>query len=87
MLVLSSTTALRYYNFCTDGSTSRKLWIPLHKKAQAFAEHLANVFQQHPSENEPEEEDALIQLLETPYQLEPLSTVSKGLKFKKSSTA
>jgi hypothetical protein len=25
----------------------------------------------HPSENEPEEEEALIHLLETPYQLEP----------------
>jgi hypothetical protein len=41
------------------------------EKAHAFAEHLAKVFQPHPSENEPEEEEALIQLLETPYQLEP----------------
>jgi hypothetical protein len=39
------------------------------KKAHAFAEHLAKVFQPHPSENEPEE--ALAQLFETPYQLEP----------------
>jgi hypothetical protein len=37
------------------------------KKAHAFAEHLAEVFQPHPSENEPEEEEALIQLLETLY--------------------
>jgi hypothetical protein len=42
-----------------------------HGKAHAFAEHLAEVFQLHPSENEPEEEEALIQLLETPYQLKP----------------
>jgi hypothetical protein len=41
------------------------------KKAHTFAEHLANVSQPHLSENEPEEEEALIQLLGTPYQLEP----------------
>jgi hypothetical protein len=41
------------------------------EKADVFAEHLANVFQLHPSENEPEEEEALKQLLQTPYQLEP----------------
>jgi hypothetical protein len=41
------------------------------EKAHAFAEHLANVCRPHPSENEPEEEEARIQLLETPYQLEP----------------
>jgi hypothetical protein len=42
------------------------------EKVHASAEHLANVFQPpHPSENEPEEEEALIQLLETPHQLEP----------------
>jgi hypothetical protein len=40
-------------------------------KAHAFANHLANVFQPHPSENSPEEDEALTQLLETPYQLEP----------------
>jgi hypothetical protein len=42
------------------------------EKAHAFAEHLANVFQPHLSENEPEgeEEEALMQLLVTPYQLE-----------------
>jgi hypothetical protein len=32
------------------------------EKAHAFAEHLANFFQPHPSENEPEEEEAFIQL-------------------------
>jgi hypothetical protein len=42
------------------------------EKAHAFAEHLANVFQPHPSESQPEGEEALTQLLETPYQLEPL---------------
>jgi hypothetical protein len=41
------------------------------KKANAFAEHLTKVFQRHHSENEPEEEEALIRLLETPSQLEP----------------
>jgi hypothetical protein len=41
------------------------------EKAHAFAEHLANVFQPHPSENEPAEEETLIQLLETPYRLKP----------------
>jgi hypothetical protein len=40
------------------------------KKAHAFTEHLADVFQPHLSENELEEEE-LIQLLEVPYQLEP----------------
>jgi hypothetical protein len=30
------------------------------EKAHAFAEHLANVYQPHPSENEPQEEEALI---------------------------
>jgi hypothetical protein len=33
--------------------------------------HLANVFQPHPSENEPKEEEALIQLIENHDQLEP----------------
>jgi hypothetical protein len=41
------------------------------EKAHAFAEHLANGFQPHRSGNGPEEEEALVQLLETPYQLEP----------------
>jgi hypothetical protein len=37
-------------------------------QAHAFAKHFAQVFQPHPLENTPE---GLIQLLETPYQLEP----------------
>jgi putative salt-induced outer membrane protein YdiY len=41
------------------------------EKACAFTEHLAKVFQLHRSENESEEKEALIQLLETPYQLGP----------------
>jgi hypothetical protein len=41
------------------------------RKAHAFAEHLANVSQPHPSENQPEVEETLMQLLETPYQLQP----------------
>jgi hypothetical protein len=51
--------------------TSQGTWARSNvEKARAFAEHLANVFQLHLSEDEPEEE-ALIQLLETSYQLEP----------------
>jgi hypothetical protein len=41
------------------------------KKALAFTKRLTCVFQPHLSENEPKEEKALIQLLESPYQLEP----------------
>jgi hypothetical protein len=40
-------------------------------KTHAFAERLAKDFQLHPSENEPEEENALTQVLETLYHLEP----------------
>jgi hypothetical protein len=67
--------------------TSQGTWARSNvEKAHAFTEHLAKLFQPHPSENVPEEE-ALIQLLETPYQLEPPINISKELKFKKSSTA
>jgi hypothetical protein len=41
------------------------------EKAQTFADHLATVFKPHPSENPPEEEEALNLQLEIPYQLEP----------------
>jgi hypothetical protein len=52
--------------------TSQGTWAGSNvEKAHAFVEHLANVFQPRPLENEPEEEEALMQLLETPYQLEP----------------
>jgi hypothetical protein len=52
--------------------TSQGTWARSNvKKAHASAEHLAKVFQLHPSENEPQEEEALTQLLETTYQLEP----------------
>jgi hypothetical protein len=40
-------------------------------KQHDIAEHLAEVFQPHPSQIETKQEDALIQLLETPYQLKP----------------
>jgi hypothetical protein len=44
------------------------------EKAQTFADHLTTVFQPHPSENPPEEKEALTLQLEIPYQLErPLS--------------
>jgi hypothetical protein len=53
------------------------------EKAHAFANHLANVFQPHPTENQPEEEEALTQLLETPYQLEPpINSIFNTLKFR-----
>jgi hypothetical protein len=51
------------------------------EKAHTFAEHLENVFQPLPSENEPEEEEALIQFLETPTNWNHQSTVLKELKF------
>jgi hypothetical protein len=41
------------------------------EEGHAFTKHLAKVFQPHPSENKPEEAEVLIQLLETPYQLDP----------------
>jgi hypothetical protein len=40
-------------------------------KAQTFAKHLAFVFQPNPSNNSTEEEEPIISLLESPYQLEP----------------
>jgi hypothetical protein len=39
------------------------------KNTHAFPKHLADIFQLPPSENEPEEEEALIQTLDAPYQL------------------
>jgi hypothetical protein len=45
--------------------TSQGTWAGSNsEKAYAFANHLADGFQPHPSENKPEEEEALIQLLE-----------------------
>jgi hypothetical protein len=40
-------------------------------KARAFAHHLLEIFQPHPSENLPADDEAFMQLLKTPYQLEP----------------
>jgi hypothetical protein len=52
--------------------TSQGTWARSNiEKAHAFTEHLPYVFQLHPSESEPEEEEALIQLMGTPYQHEP----------------
>jgi hypothetical protein len=56
------------------------------KKAHPFAEHLAEVFQLHCSENESKEEEALIQLLKAPLPTRTTKlTASKELKFKESS--
>jgi hypothetical protein len=41
------------------------------ENADTFAEHLANVFQPHCTDNSPVEEEALIHYLETLYQLDP----------------
>jgi hypothetical protein len=52
--------------------TTQRTWTSRNvEKAHASAKHLANVFQPHPSENQPEEEEALTQLQKIPYQLEP----------------
>jgi hypothetical protein len=55
------------------------------EEAHAFAKHLADVFQLHPSENEPEEENALIQILEPLTNSNRETNAPKQLKFKKSS--
>jgi hypothetical protein len=52
------------------------------EKAHASAEHFVEV-PPHPSESEPAEEEALMQLLSSNHQ----STVSRELNFKESSTA
>jgi hypothetical protein len=41
------------------------------EKAHTFTKHRADAFQSHNSENEPEDEEALIYLLQAPYQLKP----------------
>jgi hypothetical protein len=51
------------------------------KKAHSFTEHLSKVFQPHASRNEPKEE-ALIQLLETPTNLNHQLAISAELTFK-----
>jgi hypothetical protein len=66
--------------------TSQGTWARSNtEKARAFAEHLAEVFQAYPSENEPNEEEALIQHLEVPYQLKPPIRHLKRAEVKKSS--
>jgi hypothetical protein len=53
-------------------TTSQGTWARSNdEKAHTLAKHLGNVFQPHPTENQSEEEEALMQLLETAYQLEP----------------
>jgi hypothetical protein len=52
--------------------TSQGTWTRSNvKKAHAFAAQSAKVFQPHLPVNQPEGEEALMQLLQTPYQLEP----------------
>jgi hypothetical protein len=50
-------------------------------KEQAFANHLATVFQPHPLEPNSLPDDTLTSLLETPFQLEP-PVQSNGPRFK-----
>jgi hypothetical protein len=71
--------------------TSQGTWARSNvEKVHAFGEHLANVFQTHPSYNEPEEEEALMQLiqLELPINIlnrAEIQEVIKSLNPKKSS--
>jgi hypothetical protein len=66
--------------------TSKGTWARSNvEEAHAFAEHLADVLQPRPSGNEPEEEEALIQHLESTHYSNRQSNASKELKFKKSS--
>jgi hypothetical protein len=52
--------------------TARGTWARTNtEKAQTFADHLTSVFQPHPSENPPGEEEVFTLQLEFPYQLEP----------------
>jgi hypothetical protein len=62
-------------------------------KAHAFAQHLSGIFQPHPSENLPADDEAIMQLLEASYQLEPpvprfrctdIQTIINSLHSKKS---
>jgi hypothetical protein len=49
------------------------------ERAHSFAERLANIFQPLPSEDELEEEEALIQLPETLYKLDrPLNSLKRA---------
>jgi hypothetical protein len=48
------------------------------KHRHSFAEHLPKVLRPHPSENEPEEEEALTHLLKISYQLKPSNNRLKG---------
>jgi hypothetical protein len=49
------------------------------ENGHAFAEHLAKVLQLHPSENKPQEEEALAHLLDISYQLErPINRLKRS---------
>jgi hypothetical protein len=75
------TTRVLHSNDGTRSNTSQYVYITCHcQKARAFSKHLADVFQLQPSENESKEE-ALIQLLEASYHLEPPIKRLKKLKF------
>jgi hypothetical protein len=61
---------------------------PLFRTSQGtWAEHLQDVFQLHPSENEPEEEKALILLQTPPTNSNHQPAISKALEFQKSLAA
>jgi DNA polymerase IIIc chi subunit len=68
--------------------TSQGTWAGSNiEKAYALAEHLADVFLPHSSENEPKREEAHIQLREDLTNSNHQSTVSKELTFKKTAAA
>jgi hypothetical protein len=60
--------------------TSQETWSGSNvEKAHVFAEHLAKICHPNPLENESKEEEALTQLLETPYQLEsPINCLKRA---------
>jgi hypothetical protein len=59
------------HNGLLNGDQENKTGQETFPTTKDITKHLARVFQPHPSANEPEEEEALIQLLETLNQLEP----------------
>jgi hypothetical protein len=63
----NATKKIKHVKKSSPLRTSHETWARSNiKKAHTFTEHLAKVFLLHPSENKIKEEEALIQLLETP---------------------
>jgi hypothetical protein len=58
-------------NLLHHSEDHKELGLEAASKKLTLTEHLAKVVQPHPPENRPEEDEALIQLLESPCQPEP----------------